>query len=47
MAKKQKQEKDLMTILLELHTKHPNDMTFGGEVRQLVWQYIQDNSPAY
>jgi len=49
MAKssKQKEDKDLMTTLIELHTKHPNDMNFGGEVRQIVWQHIQDNSPAY
>jgi len=41
------QENELMVKLVQLHTQYPNDMTLGGEVRKLVWEYIQQNSPAY
>jgi hypothetical protein len=42
-----KQENELMQKLLKLHSENPNDMTFGNEVRKLVWEHIQQNSPAY
>lgn len=41
------QENELMVKLVQLHTQNPNDMELGGEVRKLVWDYIQQNSPAY
>ena len=47
MAQKTKVANELMVQLVELHTKNPNDMSFGSEFRKIVWQYIQDNSPAY
>jgi hypothetical protein len=40
-------EKDLMEKLIALHATHPNDFEFGGAVRQLVWEHIENNSPAY
>jgi hypothetical protein len=40
-------DKKLMTLLVELHTQNPNDMELGAQVRQLVWNHIQENSPAY
>jgi hypothetical protein len=41
------EDNKLMTQLVELHTENPNDMEFGASVRKLVWDYIQQNSPAY
>jgi hypothetical protein len=42
-----KNENELMTELVKMHQENPNDMELGGKVRQMVWQHIQDNSPAY
>ena len=39
--------KELQDLLIQLHQQYPNDMEFGAAVRELVWQKIQDNSPAY
>lgn len=41
------EDKKIMSLLVELHTQNPNDMEFGAAVRQLVWDNIQQNSPAY
>lgn len=46
MAKKVK-ELTLMEQLLKLHSEEPNDMEFGGEVRKIVWKYIEENNPPY
>lgn len=40
-------EKELMEKLVQLHTQYPNDFELGGAVRQMVWEHIQDNNPAY
>lgn len=40
-------DKALMQLLLKLHTEFPNNTQFGEEIRKIVWQYIQDNNPAY
>lgn len=37
----------LEQTLVDLHQQFPNDMEFGAAVRRIVWQNIQDNSPAY
>jgi len=46
MANKVK-ETTLMEQLLKLHSEEPNDMLFGGEVRKIVWKFIQENNPPY
>ena len=42
-----KKETELMQLLVKLHQENPNDFELGSRVRQLVWEHIQDNSPAY
>lgn len=46
MSQKHK-EPTLMETLLKLHVEQPNDMEFGGEIRKIVWKYIQENNPPY
>lgn len=39
--------KELMQLLLNLHSTTPNDAEFGKQVRLIVWKHIEDNNPAY
>ena len=33
--------------IMQLHVDYPNDMEFGGKVRELIWDKVHKNNANY